>query len=140
MGAKLNLFTAIAMFALLISTIPAVFNLEGNLFIVEFFVICALIIFGTMTVMELLNRRNMWTAMFVFFAINAVNLFVIYFSTYNLTSLAVPFIAVILGLYASGFKVRNNDDAEIEPYYEESKEEEPAKPKKKSKKKAKKSK
>jgi len=138
MGEKLNIFVTIIMFAMFLGMIPAVFGLTGNFFLVEFFVICVLLIFGTMILMEILNGRNLWTAMFVFFVLSAVNTLAVYFSTLNLSSLIIPFAAVIIGLYVSALSIRKEDDSEIEPYYEEPEEKPAEKKKKKAKKTSKK--
>ena len=150
MGAKLNVITAIIAFILLISLIPVIFNLNSCGFIfTEIIVFIILLIIGTVASMRLVSGKHAWGGMFAFFFLNAINLFILYSRTLYLKELIIPFIAVIIGLYTAALNIKkpeyDEDDAEIEPYYEaeheaEVEEEKPKKKaaKRKAKKKSKK--
>ena len=135
MGAKLNILTAIFAFGMILSLIPVVFRLTSAFMLVEFFIISVFLIFGTIIVMEILSGKNLWAGLFVFFALNIVNIFIIYSRTFNLTSLSIPTVLALFGLYVSAFKINNQDDEEpdIEQYYEEAEEKKPRKKAKKKK-------
>ena len=131
-----NIITALITFILLLSIIPVIFKLSYGFMITELIIFVVLLIFGAMAIFNILSNGNSWSSLFVFYVLNAINVFVIYSRTHILTELIIPFIAIILGLYISALSIRNDeDDMDVEPYYEEKHEIVVDKPKKKSKKK-----
>ena len=129
---KLNILVSIIVFALFLSMIQVIFHLR--FFRTEFVIFIILLIIGAVALFRLLAGKNSWTALFVFFVLNAVNLFAIYTRTLNLTKVSLPVFLTIIGLYISAFRIKSSDDAEVEPYYEEKHTVEPEedKPKKKA--------
>lgn len=115
-----NMLTALITLIVLISMIPIVFSFSQGFLVGELIVWIVLLVLGTITLFRIIGGADAWTAMFIFYVISAVNLFVIYTKTWDLSSLSLLFPAVILGLYISAFSIKRDDgDVEIEPYYEE---------------------
>jgi len=128
--------TSIITFILLLSLIPVIFNLNSGFRLAELIVFVILLVFGTISVFRLLAGANVWGSLFVFNFANAINLFVIYSRTFDLSSLSIPILFTLIGFYISAFSLNNEEeDSEIEPYYEEYHEVEVEKPKKAKKKK-----
>jgi uncharacterized membrane protein len=97
--------------------IQVIFHLR--FFKTELVVFIILLIIGAVSLFRLLAGKNSWTALFVFFSLNALNLFAIYARTLNLTKVSLPVFLTIIGLYMSAFRINSKDDAEVKPYYEE---------------------
>ena len=138
--AKLNIITAVIAFILFFSMIPVVLSLEHGFMVAEFIIFIILLIIGAAAILKLLSGKYAGGCMFVFFMLNAINVFAIFTRTFEFCILIIPVVATIIGLYISAFKIKKNsyEDAEIEPYYETEHEVEVEEPKKKKTRKTKK--
>ena len=130
-----RIITSIITFILLLSLIPVIFNLNSGFRLAELIVFVILLVFGTISVFRLLAGANAWLGLFVFNFVNAINLFVIYTRTFDLCSISIPMLFTLIGFYISAFSLNNGEEeADVEPYYEEYHEvEKPKKAKKKKK-------
>lgn len=115
------IITLIVNFILFLSLIPIVFNLTGNLALFELILIIILLIISIILMSAVARlKTGAWKSFFIFYAINLINELFIYFKTFRLSPLILPFMVTFLGFLIDIIKIKSSqeEDFEIEPYKE----------------------
>jgi len=118
------IFLVLLTYIFFLLMIPVTFGLKSSLLRAEIYVTAILLI---LSVIFLFGFERPWKAMFCFYILCFINLFVIYTRTWLLKPLAIPVILLLIGLYAAAINLKEDeddfeyadDDTDVEPYYEE---------------------
>ena len=136
-----NIITILITFVLFLSLIPLIFNLSSKFMVTELVIFIILLVFGSILIFKLLSGSNCWHSLFVFFILHIINIFAIYARILDFSSISIPILFALIGIYIAAFNLKTNDDfefdEEIEQYYEAEQAVEIEKPKKKTAKKKK---
>lgn len=113
-------------FIMFLSLFPVVSNLTGKAAIVELILMIILILMAIKMLFSIAKvKPGVWKAMFLFYAINLINELVLYFRSYLLKPLILPFMVTFLGFLIALIKMKSSDEEDFDFEEPEAEEEKP---------------
>jgi len=107
-------------FIMFLSLFPVVSDLTGKAAIAELILMIILILAAIKMLFSIAKvKPNVWKAMFLFYAINLINELVLYFRSYLLKPLILPFMVTFLGFLIALIKMKSSSDDEDFDFEEE---------------------
>jgi len=116
----LFLTNLVILFILFLSMISIVFEFKGSCFKFQTILIIVFLIAAVILMCGVATCKSWaWKGLLIFYGINAINLLVIYFKTYQFLDMILPMIVIGFGYMIALIKIEPEDDFEFEDYTEE---------------------
>ncbi|MBW2977236.1 hypothetical protein KY331_00160 [Candidatus Woesearchaeota archaeon] len=105
------------LFVLLLSIDSILFRLSSNLFKIELIFFLFFLLFGAYLLVNLyLEKEFVYRYLFLFFIINLINIFYIYFYRFYFKEIALPAVMCLIGLYISAGKLKKDNVEDIDEF------------------------
>jgi len=97
----------LVMFILFLSWIVIVFNLKGIMFKFELSLLLMFLLIAIKLVKQIIDRKNKWSSLILFFGLNWINMLAIYFITFKFKDVILPIMIISFGYIISLIEFEN---------------------------------